>query len=377
MKIGFYSILLLNSMQFWQIYTAELKQPLISGLEPTQYPQIKVLEPMQYPQIKVNEITLSHPTSSCRAQNICKTSCSICTLAAATAAPLAASAVLGYTVGIVPSLHFCADQWASQLQEVKHYQCCCMTTSALVACAFFFPMGWVDTCCLWGPCNYSTNLGTGACYCGGKLFGDCLQKFRCTRQVGRSTGSLLGKIADKLNSCLPSCLQPQTISNCMEERFGIIWQDEESRIQAGLSILERSLTHKLAQIRTDASFADFVTRIEQLLHKIEAAKVGHAAENCEAILQEHVQLAEDINQATVKMYQQAQQAEQAEVQELRGTMAEHAIILRTLQQRLQREVATPASPMTAAEYVVVHGGGESPERDGDAGVAEDTHSKTA
>lgn len=371
------SILLAISLSLFNpltIYCAErnlLMQPLMPTLP---YPAYK---------IPSNDDETNHSQTINRNQctrDCCPFICSLCTLGAVTATPLIVAQQEGFTIGVIPSVEFCAEHWVQQCKTATKQQrcaCACLTLSAITACGLFKPFNILRLLCVFGPCNYSVPLDIGTCMAGARLFTYCLGKLSCTRQVGRSTGSLLGKIADKLNSCLPSCLQPQTISNCMEERFGIIWQDEESRIQAGLSILERSLTHKLAQIRTDASFADFVTSIEQLLYKIEAAKVGHAAENCEAILQEHVQLAEDINQATVKMYQQAQQAEQAEVQELRGTMAEHAIILRTLQQRLQREAATPASPMTAAEYVVVQGGGASPERDGDAGVAEDTHSKTA
>jgi len=330
-------------------------------------------------ELLINSASLEHlSTNSQVTKSRCKSICkkclkctgSVCVLGGAIAVPvIAALPSVGYggTIASVPALHFCAEQWSSQSEKVKKCACCCMTVSALTACALFYPINMIDTCALWGCSGFKSNLGISACYIGTKLFGDCLGKFKCTRAVGKNTGKVLGKISDKccVNTCCGKKLD--TCTSCLRDKVGISWENEEAKPEhqdlemaqvVGLDVLEDGLRSDMSNIQAKAPL--MVAEAQRLLTLIAGMKDGHISRNaqqCKKLWKRYVAFTNDYRKATEVHYQEinAQQ-----LKELAQQMV-------AVQRRLGMGDATTAPvDEVVIPFSQVAGGGATPEKAGKA-----------
>lgn len=317
--------------------------------------QMRLL-PAPYPTGRLPLQTESMLEHSTRTESCRNVTCSVCTLAAATAAPLGIEAYTGFDIAIVPSLEFCADQYCAQAREMRYGSCCCKLLAAGACCSLFWGLGSLDTISLF-VCDYQTNLGIGACFCAGRVLRSIVkQNIHRVRSGNRTVGSCLTRLEEKLT---PACCKPKLSAlDAIFKKIGFTCQAEEEHATThaqqtpvvGLQALALSLEPFTTQ--TDPLFVAFKPRALALLQQIESTDAD-AQDEIARVLQAHTAIQKDFQDAVLK------QSTQSETLALRLSALEEQI--RNLA-RLDSDSDSGAgtAPHTP-EKAHVAGGGSTPE----------------
>lgn len=285
------------------------------------------------------------------------TACSLGALGVATAVPLTVSRIAGYDIAVVPSLECCADQWCTQCKDSRYGSCCCKMLMAGACCSLFWGFGHLDTVCLFGGCDYRTNLGVASCFVATRILREVVRKnIHRVRSGNRAIGGCLTRLEEKLT---PACCKPKLSAlDAIFKKLGFTCQAEEEHATThaqqtpvvGLQALALSLEPFTTQ--TDPLFVAFKPRALALLQQIESTDAD-AQDEIARVLQAHTAIQKDFQEAVLK------QSTQSEAIALRISALEEQI--RNLARLDSDSDSGAGTAPSTPEKAHVAGGGSTPE----------------